>query len=357
MSKKEQTTLLKPCPYYSLFPQYPWAKDARDKHIAMHWEISQVSHIRTKREFYDLTKEEQETIMRILQFFTQADTGVCNNYIDNLLPVFRGFEAFAMLLEFANRETVHVEAYAKLVEVLGLPRDRLDLFFKEFEAIAEMKDKNDFLQEQSLQRLILTRKLAELDNKEISKEEDTKYRKAVLKNLICFALFTEGLQLYSSFAILLEPSKAENGGLLRGLSETVEWSLKDEDEHTRGGLRLALEFIRENQDVFDEELKSDLYKICGTIIHFEDAFIDYAFKPCNGKFMNLTSKEVKQYIRYLADYRLKQIGLKPMYQIDKNPLPYMERFLKTGITNFFESIVTDYTHNKMEGEWTECEYN
>ena len=103
-------------------------------------------------------------------------------------------------------------------------------------------------------------------------------------------------------------------------------------------------------NIFDEELKSRLYKACATIVHFEDAFIDLCFEM--GSIEGLTPREVKQYIRYIADRRLNQLGLKDIYMIDNNPLPWLDEILN-GVehTNFFENRVTDYSKASTTGTW------
>lgn len=349
--------LLNPSTHYQTFSQYQWAKHVREQHIAMHWEVNQVNHTRTKREFYELPKEVQDTFMRILQFFTQADTCVCNNYVDNLMQIFKSQDINSMLSNFADRENIHVESYAKLVETLSLSQERINGFFTEYKQIKVMEDKNDFLNKHSLQKITL--KIAEerlKNNFDCNKFLNDKDKQEIMKNLACFGAFTEGLQLYSSFAILFEPSRGVNGGSLQGVSDTVEWSLKDEALHVEAIIKLFYEFKNENPNIWNEDLKKELYTICGAIVHFEDAFIDYVFEPCKGQFMSITSDKVKDYIRYIADIRLKQLDLKPMFNCKTNPLPFMDEILNIGISNFFESVVTDYAHNTTTGNWNKCKY-
>jgi ribonucleoside-diphosphate reductase beta chain len=109
-------------------------------------------------------------------------------------------------------------------------------------------------------------------------------------------------------------------------------------------------FIRENPEVWTEKLRSRLYEACATIVHFEDAFIDLAFEV--GGIEGLTAREVKQYIRYIADRRLMQLGLKEIYLVDNNPLPWLDEILN-GMehANFFEARATEYTKASTTGEW------
>jgi ribonucleoside-diphosphate reductase beta chain len=109
-------------------------------------------------------------------------------------------------------------------------------------------------------------------------------------------------------------------------------------------------FIRENPEVWNEKVRGALYEACSTIVHFEDAFIDLAFEV--GGIEGLTAREVKQYIRYIADRRLMQLGLKEIYLVDSNPLPWLDEILN-GVehTNFFENRVTEYTKAATTGSW------
>jgi len=162
-----------------------------------------------------------------------------------------------------------------------------------------------------------------------------------------FGGFTEGLQLFASFAILLN---FQRFGKMKGMGQIIAWSVREESLHTASIIKLFRTFVQENPEVWDEELKSRLYKACATIVHFEDAFIDLAFE--NGNIEGLTSREVKRYIRYIADRRLNQLGLKEIYMIDDNPLPWLDEILN-GVehTNFFENRVTEYSKASTTGTW------
>lgn len=340
--------LLNPDPHYQIDSPYKWAQDLREKHSKMIWFQDQVDHTKTKQEFYSMPPEVQESFMRILQFFTQGDVKVCDNYTDNLIQIFRGNEVRGMLISFADREVTHVRAYSSLIETLNLPKERLENFFTEYMEVKEMRDKNDYLNEHSLQRIVKNSDISNLSVVE---------KKEIVKNIACFGGFSEGTQLYSSFAMLFEPGRGINGGILQSVSNIVEWSTKDESLHSESMLKLLNVLVQENPETWTEDLKKEIYTICGTVVHFEDAFIDYVFKPCGGGFMNITAEGVKQYIRYVADLRLKQMGLKPMFKHPKNPLPHMDELLSVGISNFFETTPADYSHAATKGNWGECTFD
>ncbi len=135
------------------------------------------------------------------------------------------------------------------------------------------------------------------------------------------------------------------------MGKIIEWSVRDETLHTNSIITLFTTFIQENPEIWTEKLRSELYEACATIVHFEDAFIELAFS-ISSEIEGLSAKDLRFYIRYIADYRLKQLGLKEIYMIDSNPLPWIDQILN-GLdhTNFFENRVTEYSKAATEGTW------
>ena len=118
-------------------------------------------------------------------------------------------------------------------------------------------------------------------------------------------------------------------------------------------IKLFATFIGENPELWNEDLRRDLYGICATVIDHEDAFIDRAFEL--GGVEGLGPRDVKQYIRYTADRRLIQLGLQPVYRLDRNPLPWLEDMLNGAEhTNFFENRSTEYSRAATQGTWEEA---
>ena len=156
--------------------------------------------------------------------------------------------------------------------------------------------------------------------------------------------------MFASFAILLNFPRQNK---MKGMGQIVTWSVRDETLHCNSMIRLFKEFVKENPEVWNEKLKKEIYESCRTIISHEDAFIDLAFEmgPLNG----LTSNEVKQYIRWIANRRLIQLGLKSIYQVDKNPLSWLDTMLNAvEHMNFFEGRATEYSKASTKGTWTEA---
>jgi len=234
--------------------------------------------------------------------------------------VFGPVEVQMMLSAFSNIETVHIAAYSHLLDTLGMPEIEYQAFMK----YKEMKDKYDYMQTANMSS-----------------------RRDIAKTIALFSGFTEGLQLFASFAILMNFPRFNK---MKGMGQIVTWSVRDETLHCLSMIKLFNAFIQENPDIWTQELKDEITESCRQIIGYEDAFIDLAFEM--GGIEGLTPAEVKQYIRYIGDRRLQQLNLEPVFQTDKNPLPWMDEMLNGAEhTNFFENRATEYSKASTQGTW------
>ena len=316
-------SLLDAKPIYKPFA-YPWAYDAWLMQQRIHWlpeEVPLADDVRDWKK--NLNPAEKNLLAQIFRFFTQADIEVNNCYMKHYSSVFKPTEVQMMLSAFSNMETIHIAAYSHLLDTIGMPESEYTAFMK----YKEMKDKYDYMQQFGV-----------------------KTKEDIATTLAVFGAFTEGLQLFASFAILLNFPRM---GKMKGMGQIVTWSARDETLHCNSIIRLFKTFCDENPEVWTDELRSRLYVACNTIVTHEDAFIDLAFGV--GDVQGLTANEVKSYIRFIADRRLGQLGLQPMYQIEKNPLPWLDDLLN-GVehTNFFENRVTEYAKAATQGTWDDA---
>jgi ribonucleoside-diphosphate reductase beta chain len=227
-----------------------------------------------------------------------------------------------MLLGFAAREALHVAAYSHLIETLGLP----DTTYNEFLAYQEMKDKHDYVLDISSQNGDLA---------------------STATHIAVFSAFTEGMQLFSSFIMLLNFPRH---GMMKGMGQIVTWSIVDETMHAESMIKLFRTYIEENREIWNDDLKGKIYSIAERMVDLEDKFIDLAFAM--GDMPDLTADQVKHYIRYIADRRLISLGLKGVFKVKKNPLPWVEEMINAPThTNFFENRSTDYSKGALSGSW------
>ena len=304
---------------------YPWAYDAWLKHEQSHWMHTEVPMIEDVKDWKSkLTAEEKQFLTHIFRFFTQGDIDVAGGYVNNYLPHFRQPEVRMMLLGFAAREALHVAAYSHLIETLGLP----DTMYNQFLQYDAMKQKHEYLMNGS-NSLVNT--------------------SSVARNIAMFSAFTEGMQLFSSFIMLLNFPRH---GVMKGMGQIVTWSIVDETMHAESMIKLFRTYVEENKEIWNDELKGEIYTLATKMVELEDRFIDLAFEM--GEMKDLTSEDVKKYIRYIADRRLISLGMKGIYKVKKNPLPWVEEMINAPThTNFFENRATDYAKGAVSGNWDE----
>jgi ribonucleoside-diphosphate reductase beta chain len=303
--------------------RYPWAYEAWSIQQRIHWIPEEVSLHEDVRDWkHKLTDAERHLLTQIFRFFTQSDVEVQNCYCEQYSRVFKPTEIKMMLTAFSNIETVHIAAYSYLLDTIGMPETEYAAFLK----YKEMKDKYEHLQEFNV------------DSKE-----------NIAKILAVFGAFTEGLQLFASFAILMNFPRFNK---MKGMGQIVTWSVRDETLHMQSIVRLFRTFLHENPEIDTPKLKQELTEECRRTVELEDAFIDLSYEQ--GDVEGLSASEVKQYIRYIADRRLVQLGYDPIYNIVQNPLPWMDEMLN-GVehTNFFENRVTEYSKAATQGTWEE----
>jgi ribonucleoside-diphosphate reductase beta chain len=315
--------LLTSNPVYKPF-RYPWAYEAWLQQQRIHWLPEEVPLADDVKDWQkNLTPSERNLLTQIFRFFTQADVEVNNCYMKHYSQVFKPTEVLMMMSAFSNIETVHIAAYSHLLDTIGMPEIEYTAFLK----YKEMKDKYDYMQGFSV----------------ANKTE-------IAKTLAAFGAFTEGLQLFASFAILMNFPRFNK---MKGMGQIVSWSVRDETLHCLSVIRLFRTFVQENPEIWTEEFRRDLYLICATIVDHEDAFIDLAFEL--GGVQGLDASLTKQYIRFIADRRLQQLGLEPLYKIEKNPLPWLDEMLNAvEHANFFENRATEYSKASTSGSWEEA---
>lgn len=303
---------------------YPNLVERTKIHESSHWHEDEASLQEDVRQWNDgsLSKEEKNMITHILRLFTQSDVAVGQSYIDNFLPKFKNNEVRCMLASFCAREGVHQRAYALLNDTLGLPESEYHAFLE----YTEMAEKWEFMTEP-----------------QGNSYSDTGVGLARLA-------MTEGVSLFASFAMLLN---FQRFGKMKGMCEIVEWSIRDETMHVEGNAELFRILCDEHPRIVNNEFKSRIYSMAEQIVGLEDAFIDLAYEM--GEPEGMKSVDLKEYIRYIMNRRLIQLGLKPIWtEIDRLPktMDWLD-WVIAGDThkNFFEGRVTNYSKSGMTGSF------
>lgn len=302
---------------------YAWAMDLAETHEKMHWGTWEVSLQEDVTQWKGgaISAIEKEHITQILRIFTQSDVAVGGNYCDVFIPAFRNNEVRNMLLSFANREGTHQRAYALLNDTLGLPESDYSKFLE----FGQMRDKIEFM----------------------TQAPEGLGKVAHLAFELARSVCNEGMSLFSAFVMLLNYQRV---GKMRGTCEIVEWSIRDEQAHVEGMTKLFRAYCDEHPRVVTDKLKSYIYLNYTKAVELEDALVDLIYPEA--EVAGLSSSDVKLYIRYLADRRLLQLGLKPIFNVTENPIEWLDWIVSgDSLKNFFEGRVTDYSAQGMVGDW------
>lgn len=300
--------------------KYPTLMQRASAHEDIHWTENEIELGDDVAQWSngDLSSEEKSYILQIMRLFTQTDVQVGQNYCDVFIPYIKNNEARNMLLSFAAREGIHQRAYALFTDTLGLPEDTYSEFL-EYEAMAN--------------------KIGLMQQNDPSTEEGMM---KALAQTVC----NEGMSLFSSFVMLLN---FQRYGKMLGLCKITEWSLRDETQHVEGMSELFRIKVSENPELLTDEVKKEIYQYYRDAVDLEDQFIDSAFEL--GTPEGLTAKEMKQYIRFIANRRLRAIGFKDNWENTINPFHWLDWLLAEGHTNFFEQRVSEYSVAGLTGEW------
>ena len=285
----------------------------------MHWFPEDVPLHNDVKDWQDMSDQEKNILTQIFRLFTQSDVDVGAGYIDRYMRIFKKPEARMMMGSFANMESIHQHAYSLLLDTVGMP----EVEYKAFAEYEEMSDKHEYI-----------------NDLKISKTD----KKSIAKNLAVYSAFTEGLQLFSSFVILLNFPRF---GKMKGMGQIVSYSIKDESLHVEAMTKLFREFIQENIDIWTDDFKKEIYQSCREMVNLEQKFLDLVFEM--GDIPGLTRKEMSDYVQYIADRRLLQLGLKPNYKVKENPLDWLDDVLGVEHQNFFEGRATAYMKAGLSG--------
>ncbi|TKW60984.1 MAG: ribonucleotide-diphosphate reductase subunit beta [Blastochloris viridis] len=303
---------------------YPWAYESWLMQQRIHWLPEEVPMADDVKQWNtELNAAEKNLLTQIFRFFTQSDVEVNGAYLKYFTQVFKSTEVLMMMTSFANMETVHIAAYSHLLDTIGMPETEYSAFME----YSEMKDKYDFLHS-------------------VNVDDDH----SIAVAMAIFAAFTEGLSLFASFAMLMNFPRFNK---MKGMGQIVTWSVRDETLHVQSMIKLFNTFVSENPSIWTDRLKTEITDACKKIVEMEDKFIDLAFEM--GPIEGMTPQDVQNYIRFIADRRLRSLNIDPVYNIEKNPLPWMDLMLNADEhANFFEQRATEYAKASTRGNWDEA---
>ena len=312
------------------YPDYyteGWLKQAQA--FWLHTEIPMQGDVKDWNEH--LTKEEKNLVGNILLGFAQTECAVSDYWTTMVTNWFPKHEIKQMAMMFGSQETIHATAYSYLNETLGL--DDFSAFLHE-PAIAEKFE-------------LLT--ATSNDWKHTDLEVNAEARKEVGRTLAIFSAFSEGVSLYSSFAVLYS---FQMRNLLKGIGQQMKWSIRDESLHSKMGCQLFREMCSEFTEL-KADSKSSIEEAARLIVELESKFIDKMFEM--GELENLSSTDLKEFIKARTNTKLVELGYESIFEYDKDAVERLDWFyqLSGGVTHtdFFAVRPTDYSKAGEGEDW------
>ena len=306
--------------------KYDWAWGKYLDGSANHWmpqEVNMTNDIALWKSDEGLTDDERRIVKRNLGFFSTADSLVANNLVLALYRLITNPECRQYILRQAFEEAIHTHAYQYVIESLSMDEGEIFNMYREIPSVAK----------KAAWGLKYTKEIE--DPKFTTGTEETD--KLLLKNLIAFYCVLEGIFFYCGFTQILSMG---NRNKMTGTAEQFQYILRDESMHVNFGIDLINAIKIENPNLWDEEMQAEAAKMIleGTLLE-----IDYARDTMPRGVLGMNAKQMEEYLQFIANRRLVQIGLEPEFAGVTNPFPWMSEIMDLRKEkNFFETRVTEY---------------
>jgi ribonucleoside-diphosphate reductase beta chain len=306
--------------------KYHWAWDKYLAGCANHWMPQEISMSRDIAEWKDstaLTADERLIVKRNLGFFVTADSLAANNIVLGTYRHITAPECRQYLLRQAFEEAIHTHAYQYIVESLGLDESEI---FNAYHEVPNIRAKDDFL-------IPFIDTLTDPDFKTGTREADQQ----LLRSLIVFACMMEGLFFYVGFVQILALGRQNK---MQGAAEQYQYILRDESMHCNFGIDLINTIKLENPNLWTAEFREEIRILMQQAVELE---YRYAEDTMPRGVLGLNAGMFKEYLRFIANRRLQQIGIDALYEGASNPFPWMSEMIDLKKEkNFFETRVTEY---------------
>ena len=306
--------------------KYDWAWQKYLDGSANHWmpqEINMTNDIVLWKSEDGLTEDERTIVKRNLGFFSTADSLVANNLVLALYRLITNPECRQYILRQSLEEAIHTHAYQYCIESLGMDEGEIFNMYREVPCVARKASWG----------LKYTQEISNPEFKTGTVETD----KQLLKNLIAFYCVLEGIFFYCGFTQILSMGRRNK---MTGTSEQFQYILRDESMHVNFGIDVINQIKIENPHLWDEELKSEAAQM---ILEGTELEIQYARDTMPRGVLGMNAAMMEEYLKFIANRRLTQIGLEEEFKGVSNPFPWMSEIIDLRKEkNFFETRVTEY---------------
>ena len=306
--------------------KYAWAWQKYLDACANHWmpqEINMNADIMLWKSGGGLTEDERRIVKRSLGFFSTADSLVANNLVLAIYRLITNPECRQYILRQAFEEAIHTHAYQYCIESLGMDEGEIFNMYHEIDSVA---DKASWA-------LKYTQELSDPNFRTGTLEDD----KTLLKNLIAYYCVLEGIFFYCGFTQILSMGRRNK---MTGTSEQFQYILRDESMHVNFGIDVINQIKLENPHLWDEGMQELAKQM---ILEGTELEIRYARDTMPRGVLGMNANMMADYLRFIANRRLVQIGLDEHFPGVKNPFPWMSEVMDLKKEkNFFETRVTEY---------------
>tara|TARA_A200000113_G_scaffold53284_1_gene44149 strand:- start:9796 stop:11064 length:1269 start_codon:yes stop_codon:yes gene_type:complete len=306
--------------------KYDWAWQKYLDGSANHWmpqEINMTNDIVLWKSEDGLTEDERVIVKRNLGFFSTADSLVANNLVLALYRLITNPECRQYILRQSLEEAIHTHAYQYCIESLGMDEGEIFNMYREVPCVARKASWG----------LKYTQEISDPDFKTGTVETD----KQLLKNLIAFYCVLEGIFFYCGFTQILSMGRRNK---MTGTAEQFQYILRDESMHVNFGIDVINQIKIENPHLWDDQMKADAAQM---ILEGTELEIQYARDTMPRGVLGMNASMMEEYLKFIANRRLTQLGLDEEFTGVSNPFPWMSEIIDLRKEkNFFETRVTEY---------------
>ena len=310
---------------FNLLPlKYQWAYELYRNMKANHWEPEDIPMAKDIEQWRgnDLSDVERWIIRMGIGYFSAAEGIVGDNIQHVVRELVTAPELKLVLGRHAHEENIHADSLLYMISSLGINPHECEAMFEDVPTILR---KNEFVSRVSRE---LRR---DMDLTQLSEKQ------ALARNIFVFGQCMEGTQFYGLFGMILSLYRQNK---FPGIGQMFRYTLRDESNHIELLRNLLVELIRENPDVWTAEFQQELVSLMKEAVQLEKEFINDCL-PVNA--VGLSSEEFAEYIDYIADRRLENVGLPLLNEGVKNPFPWLAEMMDIKKEqNFFEGRVTEY---------------
>jgi len=270
-----------------------------------------------------LLPAERHLIKRLVAFFATGDSIVSNNLVLSLYKHINAPEARMYLSRQLYEEALHVQFYLTLLDTYIPDLDEREEAFTAIHNIPSIARKAEFC-------------FRWMDSvAQLERLETDEHKRKFLLNLICFAACVEGLFFFAAFAYVYF---LRSKGLLNGLASGTNWVFRDESAHMAFAFEVVNIVREESPQLFDDQLEIDVTAMIEEAVECE---MQFAEDLLGGGVPGLSMRDMRQYLEFVADQRLANLGLTPRYGA-RNPFGFIELQDVQELANFFERRVSAY---------------